>query len=95
MPKLTRIDENLVSVTITEQEVVELRTIHNNVPTTGDVIQSLINMTMGFEPDNQYFISDITGAYDARKLSKSEGDPIDGWEYLYKTGSTNENLIFN
>lgn len=95
MPKLTRIDENLVSVTITEQEVVELRAAHNNSPTTGDVVQSLINMTMGFEPEDEYFISDVTSAYSARKLNKSEGDQIDGWEYLYKTGSTNEELIFN
>lgn len=88
MPKLMKLFDDHVQITITAAEVLELRVQSNMSETTGQIIQDMITRTLGLEEEDQYWYTDIVGAADA-----TWDEDLQEWKYLYKMKST-YNLIF-
>jgi hypothetical protein len=88
MPQLTQLFNGNVQVTITEQEVMEARAEENNSPTVGQTIQNIITHTMGWEREDQYWLSDIKDAVDASFCELTRA-----WKYVYKVNDDSD-LVF-
>jgi hypothetical protein len=88
MPTLTQISEDLVQITITQDEVYESRVDSNLSETSGQVIQDMLTTTLGLEKEKQFWISDIKDA-----VSASWDENGRYWKYVYKVNDDSD-LVF-
>lgn len=90
MPTLNKLLDGTIQVTITENEVIELRADSNCTETVGQVVQDILARTLGYEEQEDYYVTLVKGAVDA---SFDEERRV--WKYVYNMNEEDERgLVF-